>query len=82
LTSKEAVDIFVRDVIANHPTFNEHQDISSGELIIDNRRMGYIGSLIGKELAVWAIWEDLELGDGLASIIGAKDALYICIPVI
>jgi hypothetical protein len=60
LTSAESVNTFVRGIISSFPAFNDHQDISTGALVIDNSRLAYVGKIEGNSCAWWAIWEELD----------------------
>jgi hypothetical protein len=55
LATAEAVDTFVRDVILSFPGFQEHKDISTGELVVDDSRRAYIGKIEGSICAWYLI---------------------------
>ncbi len=55
LGTAEAVNTFVRDVISSFPGFQEHKDISTGELMVDDSRKAYIGKIEGNICAWYPI---------------------------
>jgi hypothetical protein len=59
LDTAQSVDSFVRSVVLGFPAFQEHIDISSGELSIDDSRLAYIGKIEGNSCAWSKVWEEL-----------------------
>jgi hypothetical protein len=81
LGTAKAIGTFVRDVISSFPGFQEHKDISTGELIVDDSRKAYIGKIEGNICAWYPIWDELNTVKDLPQILGTKDSLHLCIPV-
>ena len=81
LRTAEAVDIFVHDVVSSFPGFQEHKDISTGELMVDDSRKAYIGKIEGNICAWYPIWDELNTVKDLPQVLGTKDSLHLCIPV-
>ena len=45
LATKDAVDIFVHDIISSFLTFKQHKEIVSGDLKVDLSRKAFIGNV-------------------------------------
>jgi hypothetical protein len=55
------VDVFIRQTVSkeNLPGLYEHQDITSGQLVVDESRKAYTGSIENNILQ----WEDVSARD-------------------